>query len=176
MSTHNLYLLPLVLFTTLSLNISCSKDHDPKSANEPVAQALDLHVPSLADTSVERSCTELYEALKDFSASYLPGTEVVAGEGFFNACDQRYHDENLPFSMGFVLKNADVSLKLHIAVNRTIDANRNVTGTNLWVSRMNEDKNVTFVPLQAEKALGENMIHLTKSLEAWAAPANKPLA
>lgn len=168
-------LLALALFSTLSLNISCSKDHDTKQTNEPQTKALELHVKPLAETSVERSCSELYDTLKDFSASYLPGTEVVAGEGFFDGCDQVYAFGSFDFNMGFTLKNSQSSLALQISVMRHIDSNRNLIDTMVYVSRVSDEKREVFVPIESDKLLGENIVHLKTTLDAWASPSNKPL-
>jgi hypothetical protein len=169
------YLLAFALFSSLSLNISCSKDHDTKQANEQQTKALELHVKPLAETSVERSCSELYDALKDYSATYLSGAEVIAGEGFFDGCDQLYAFGSFDFNMGFTLKNTQTSLGLQISIMRRIDSNRNLIGTMVHLSRVSTDKREVFVPIESDKLLGENIVHLKSTLEAWASPSNKPI-
>ncbi|RYZ90385.1 MAG: hypothetical protein EOP04_04100 [Proteobacteria bacterium] len=173
--TSKPYLLALALFSTISLNLACSKDHESKQTNEPQSKALQLHVTPLAETSIDRSCAELLDTLKDFSANYLAETEVEAGKGFPDGCDHQYHFESLAFQMGYTLKSPKASLKLRIAVSRDLDSSRNLVATKVYIDRVTSDETTKFVPNEADKIFGENLFHLKTTLEAWAAPSNLPV-
>ncbi|RZJ72346.1 MAG: hypothetical protein EOO45_11045 [Flavobacterium sp.] len=166
-----------IFSASLIFNLSCSKD---SSNDNPPTHALPLDpkfVTALADTSLEKSCASFLEAVSTFTRDYLPGSEFsLSGTNDFDGCHPHAYDGSIYTQTGFSLIKGETKLKLHVTVNRLLDDDNKNFLTSVYITRFKDNEYGTqYLTEVSDLALGENIVHFQKTLDAWATASQKQL-